>query len=117
MARTQSCAYRGMGCELPVTVFWSADVRNVIADQVGSCLAFNVRGNNFRLICRVAYANRQVKGTLFVEHFLTHAEPLSRAGRYQTVALTVGVGLQAATAFVTEITVAFSRSGYWLPSS
>ena len=44
------------------------------ADQVGSCLVFNIRGNNYRLICGVAYANRWVKGTLFVKHFLTHAE-------------------------------------------
>jgi len=33
------------------------------ANQVGSCLVFNVRGNNYRLICGVAYANRWVKGT------------------------------------------------------
>jgi len=44
------------------------------ADQVGSCPVFNIRGNNYRLICGVAYANRWVKGTLFVKHFLTHAE-------------------------------------------
>lgn len=44
------------------------------ADQVGSCLVFNIRGNKYRLICGVAYANRWVKGTLFVKHFLTHAE-------------------------------------------
>ena len=44
------------------------------ADQVGSCLVFNIRGNNYRLICDVAYANRWVKGTLFVKHFVTHAE-------------------------------------------
>jgi len=35
---------------------------------------FNIRGNNYRLICGVAYANRWVKGTLFVKLFLTHAE-------------------------------------------
>jgi len=44
------------------------------ADQVGSCLVFNIRGNNYRLICGVVYANQWVKGTLFVKHFLTHAE-------------------------------------------
>lgn len=27
------------------------------ADQVGSCLVFNIRGNNYRLICGVVYAN------------------------------------------------------------
>jgi mRNA interferase HigB len=44
------------------------------ADQVGSCLVFNIRGNKYRLICGVCYANQWVKGTLFVKHFLTHAE-------------------------------------------
>ena len=44
------------------------------ADQVGSCLVFNIRGNNYRLICGVCYANQWVNGTLFVKHFLTHAE-------------------------------------------
>ncbi len=44
------------------------------ADQVGSCLVFNIRGNNYRLICGDVYANRWVKGTLFVKDFLTHAE-------------------------------------------
>ena len=44
------------------------------ADQVGSCLVFNIRGNNYRLICGVVYANQWVKGTLFVKHFLTHEE-------------------------------------------
>jgi mRNA interferase HigB len=43
------------------------------ADQVGSCLVFNIRGYNYRLICGVVYANQWVKGTLFVKHFLTHA--------------------------------------------
>ena len=37
-------------------------------------LVFNIRGNNYRLICGVAYANHWVKGTLFVKHFLPHAE-------------------------------------------
>lgn len=44
------------------------------ADQVGSCLVFNIRGNQYRLVCGVAYANRWVKGTLFAKHFLPHAE-------------------------------------------
>ena len=44
------------------------------ADQVGSCLVFNIRGNNYRLICGVSYANEWVNGTLFIKHFLTHAE-------------------------------------------
>jgi len=44
------------------------------ADQVGSCLVFNACGNRYRLICGVTYANQWTQGTLFVKHFLTHAE-------------------------------------------
>jgi len=43
-------------------------------DQVDCCLVFNVRGNTYRLICRVTYANPWQRGTLLVKHFLTHAE-------------------------------------------
>jgi len=44
------------------------------ADEVGQCLVFNACGNDFRLICRVTYANRWTDGTLLVKHFLTHSE-------------------------------------------
>jgi mRNA interferase HigB len=44
------------------------------ADEVNSCLIFNVRGNRYRLICRVTYSNEWQRGTLLVKHFLTHAE-------------------------------------------
>jgi mRNA interferase HigB len=44
------------------------------SDQVGNCLIFNARGNKYRLICRVTYANAWQRGTLLVKHFLTHAE-------------------------------------------
>jgi mRNA interferase HigB len=44
------------------------------ADQVGSCLIFDVKGNAFRLIIGVRYASVTRRGTLFVKHFLTHAE-------------------------------------------
>ena len=44
------------------------------SDQVGECLVFDVCGNNYRLIVKVAYANEWSRGTLFVKHFLTHAE-------------------------------------------
>ncbi len=44
------------------------------ADQVGSCLVFNACGNHYRLICGVTYANQWTQGTLYVKHFLTHAE-------------------------------------------
>lgn len=45
-----------------------------IRSQVGSCLVFNVCGNNYRLICGVTYANAWARGTLYVKHFLTHAD-------------------------------------------
>ena len=57
---------------------WSslADVRVTYAsaDQVGSCLVFNCKGTHYRLIVRVSYANKHTRGTLFVKHFLMHAE-------------------------------------------
>ena len=51
-------------------------VRSVYSatDQVDCCLVFNVRGNRYRLICRVTYANQWQQGSLLVKHFLTHAE-------------------------------------------
>jgi mRNA-degrading endonuclease HigB of HigAB toxin-antitoxin module len=50
-------------------------------DQVGGCLVFNCKGNTYRLIVRVSYANEHSRGTLFVKHFLTHAE--SSKGRWK----------------------------------
>jgi mRNA interferase HigB len=44
------------------------------ADQVGRCLVFNACGNKYRLIVGVLYAEDGKGGTLFVKHFLTHAE-------------------------------------------
>lgn len=44
------------------------------ADQVGGCLVFNAHGNRYRLIVGITYANEWVGGTLYVKHFLTHAE-------------------------------------------
>lgn len=44
------------------------------ADEVGQCLIFNACGNDYRLICRMTYANQWTDGTLLVKHFLTHAE-------------------------------------------
>jgi mRNA interferase HigB len=44
------------------------------ADQVYRCLIFNARGNKYRLIVRVVYVNPWQNGTLFIKHFLTHAE-------------------------------------------
>ncbi len=43
-------------------------------DQVGQCLVFNVRGNRYRFIVGVRYATESRGGTLFIKHFLTHAE-------------------------------------------
>lgn len=44
------------------------------ADQVGRCLIFDVCGNRYRFIVKVSYSNKWSQGTLFVKHFLTHAE-------------------------------------------
>jgi mRNA interferase HigB len=44
------------------------------ADQVGRCLVFNARGNRYRLIVRVVYADQWQNGTVFLKQFLTHAE-------------------------------------------
>lgn len=45
-------------------------------DQVGGCLVFDVCGNKYRFIVGVRYADAEEErgGTLFVKHFLTHAE-------------------------------------------
>jgi mRNA interferase HigB len=51
------------------------------ADQIDCCLVFDVRGNRYRLICRVTYANRWQRGTLLVKHLLTHAEYDRRSWR------------------------------------
>lgn len=53
-----------------------ADVRSIYpdTDEVGQCLVFDVCGNDYRFICRVIYANDWTGGTIFVKHFLTHAE-------------------------------------------
>jgi len=42
-------------------------------DQVGSCLVFNATGAR-RLIVGVRYASEARGGTLFVKHFITHAD-------------------------------------------
>jgi mRNA interferase HigB len=44
------------------------------ADQVDCCLVFDIRGNHYRLICRVAYATKDHGGALYLKHFLTHAQ-------------------------------------------
>lgn len=51
------------------------DVRLVYptVDQVCRCLVFD-KGNDFRLIVKVSYANEHTRGTLFIKHFLTHAQ-------------------------------------------
>jgi mRNA interferase HigB len=53
-----------------------ADVRVIYpdTDEVGQCLVFNVCGDDYRLICRMTYANPWTEGTLLVKHFLTHAD-------------------------------------------
>jgi mRNA interferase HigB len=44
------------------------------ADQYGRCLIFNARGNKYRMIVRIVYADEWQNGTAFIKHFLTHAE-------------------------------------------
>ena len=44
------------------------------ADQYERCLIFNARGNKYRMIVRIVYADQWQNGTVFVKHFLTHAE-------------------------------------------
>ena len=63
-----SAARRGRWTQL-------ADVRALYpaADQVDCCLVFDVRGNNYRLICRVSWANAWQQGTVLIKHFLTYA--------------------------------------------
>ena len=43
------------------------------ADQVGRCLVFDATGAK-RLICNFHYASGLRQGTLYVRHFLTHAD-------------------------------------------
>ena len=40
------------------------------ADQVGSVLIFNIKGNRYRLITRVSYRTNRI----YVKNLLTHAE-------------------------------------------
>jgi mRNA interferase HigB len=51
------------------------------ADPVGSCVVFNVRGNRYRLITRILYAEKPrtdgkatFGGRVYILHVLTHAE-------------------------------------------
>jgi mRNA interferase HigB len=50
------------------------------ADIVGECVVFNVGGNKYRLIVRIAFATkpkpgkRQSKGKVFILHVLTHKD-------------------------------------------
>jgi len=44
------------------------------ADQYGRCLVFNARGNKYRFVVRIVYADQRQNGTVFVKHFMTHAE-------------------------------------------
>ena len=48
------------------------DIRNTFpdADMVGPLAIFNIRGNHYRLIVRVAFKYRRV----YIKEFLTHAE-------------------------------------------
>jgi hypothetical protein len=45
----------------------------------GSAWSSTICGNDYRLICRMTYANDWTAGTLLVKHFLTHAQYDKRA--------------------------------------
>ena len=53
-----------------------ADVRAAYpsADLVGNCVVFNVRGNRYRLIVKIAYATEALGGIVLVRHVLTHGD-------------------------------------------
>jgi mRNA interferase HigB len=40
------------------------------ADQIGDVLVFNIKGNTYRLVTRVAYSRQRI----WIKAFLTHAE-------------------------------------------
>ena len=40
------------------------------ADQVGTCMVFNIKGNDYRLITKIDYAYQKV----FIKYVLTHPE-------------------------------------------
>ena len=49
-----------------------SDIREVYpsADMVGDLAIFNIRGNNYRLIVRMAFET----GRIYIKEFLTHAD-------------------------------------------
>jgi len=53
-----------------------ADLRAVYAaaDLVGNCVVFNVRGNKYRLIVKIAYATKTLGGIVLIRQVLTHAD-------------------------------------------
>jgi len=44
------------------------------ADLVGNCIVFNVAGNRYRLIVKVAYTTEELGGIVLVRHVLTHRD-------------------------------------------
>jgi mRNA interferase HigB len=48
------------------------DIRQIYrdADAVGNFVVFNIKGNNYRLIVGIDYADQ----TVYFKYFLTHAE-------------------------------------------
>jgi mRNA interferase HigB len=67
-------AWWGVACRARWETLLDVHKAYPTADQVDCCLVFDARGNRYRLICRVTYANDWQRGTLLVKHFLTHAE-------------------------------------------
>jgi len=73
----QSATWLNAWWQRAKTEQWTSldDIRRTYpqTDQVGSCLVFNANAGR-RLIVGVRYATDSRGGTLFVKHFLTHAE-------------------------------------------
>jgi mRNA interferase HigB len=53
-----------------------ADVRKARSDvdRVGSCYVFNIGGNKYRLITKIAYEGDDERGRVTIVALLTHAE-------------------------------------------
>jgi mRNA interferase HigB len=55
-------------------VFWAnpAEMKRVFpsADLVGKCTVFNIKGNDYRLIVKIEYANQ----TIYIKHVLSHKQ-------------------------------------------
>jgi mRNA interferase HigB len=82
LKRLREFSSRHRGAEVPLSAWYSvakkASWQNLVelkqvypsADLVGRYTVFNIKGNNYRLICRIVYRSQ----TIFVVAVLTHEE-------------------------------------------